>query len=52
MHDVRLACRSLLATPIVSIAAALSLALGMGANTAIFSLVSSVMLRTLPVADP
>jgi predicted permease len=52
MHDLRLAIRSLRATPIVSIVAALSLALGIGANTAIFSLVDSLVLRALPVEDP
>src|SRR4029453_19086612 len=52
MHDIRLAVRSLRATPVVSIVAALSPALGIGANTAIFSLVDSLVLRTLPVADP
>jgi putative ABC transport system permease protein len=52
MHDVRLALRSLRATPVVSVVAALSLALGIGANTAIFSLVNSLLLRSLPVAEP
>jgi hypothetical protein len=52
MQDLRLAIRALLATPIVSVVAALSLALGIGANTAIFSLVNSLLLRSLPVADP
>jgi putative ABC transport system permease protein len=52
MHDIRLAIRSLRSTPVVSIVAALSLALGIGANTAIFSLVDSLVLRALPVADP
>lgn len=52
MGDVRLAVRALRATPIVSIVAALSLALGIGANTAIFSLVNSLLLRTLPVKEP
>jgi len=52
MHDIRLAIRSLRSTPVVTIVAALSLALGIGANTAIFSLVDSLVLRTLPVADP
>jgi putative ABC transport system permease protein len=52
MQDLRLAFRALLATPIVTSVAVLSLALGIGANTAIFSLVNSVILRTLPVADP
>jgi predicted permease len=51
-QDVRLAIRSLAAAPIVSMAAVLSLALGIGANTAIFSLVNSLLIRTLPVAAP
>ena len=45
------ACRSLLATPVVSIVAILSLALGIGANTALFSIVNAIMLRSLPVRD-
>ena len=52
MHDLRLAVRALRATPVVSTVAALSLALGIGANTAIFSLVNSLLLRTLPVPEP
>jgi putative ABC transport system permease protein len=44
MSDLRLAIRALRATPIVSIVAVLSLALGIGANTAIFSLVNSLPL--------
>jgi putative ABC transport system permease protein len=52
MHDLRLALRSLRAAPIVSIVAALSLALGIGANTAIFSLINGLLLRSLPVAEP
>src|SRR5262249_16052368 len=40
------------ATPIVSVVAILSLALGIGANTAIFSIVDSLMLRALPVKEP
>ena len=52
MNDVRRAIRSLRATPVVSIVAALSLALGIGANTAIFSLVNGLLLRALPVAEP
>jgi putative ABC transport system permease protein len=52
LQDVRLAFRSLRATPVVSIAAALSLALGIGANTTIFSLINSLLLRPLPVRSP
>jgi putative ABC transport system permease protein len=52
MHDLRLALRALCAAPIVTAVAVVSLALGIGVNTAIFSLVNSVMLRPLPVAAP
>ena len=52
MSDVRQAFRSLRAAPLVSAIAVLSLALGIGANTAIFSVVNSLLLRPLPVADP
>jgi putative ABC transport system permease protein len=52
MHDLRLAFRSLRATPVVTLVAILSLALGIGANTAMFSLVDSLILRALPVKHP
>jgi len=52
VHDVRVAIRQLIATPVVTTVAALSLALGIGANTAIFSLVNSLVLRTLPAKEP
>src|SRR5262245_23421361 len=52
MNDIRLALRSLRATPVVSAVAALSLALGIGANTAIFSLVNGLLLKPLPVNEP
>jgi len=52
MRDLRLAIRSLRATPIVTCAAVLSLVLGIGANTSIFSLFDSLLLRPLPVARP
>ena len=51
-RDLRLAVRALRAAPVVSIVAVLSLTLGIGANTAIFSLVNGLVLRTLPVRDP
>jgi len=52
MQDLRLAIRALRATPVVSVVAVLSLALGIGANTAIFSLVNSLLMRGLPVVAP
>ena len=52
MNDLRLAVRSLRATPIVTGVAVLSLALGIGASTAIFSLANGLLLRRLPVRDP
>jgi hypothetical protein len=52
MQDLRLAVRALRATPIVTAVAILSLALGMGANTAIFSLIDSLLLRPLPITHP
>jgi predicted permease len=52
LRDLRLAIRSLRATPIVSAVAILSLALGIGANTAIFSIMDGLLLRPLPVSEP
>lgn len=51
-RDLRLALRQLRHTPIVSGVALLSLALGIGANVAIFSLVNALMLKALPVHEP
>ncbi len=52
MSDLRDALRALRAYPVVSAVAILSLALGIGANTAIFSIVNALMLRALPVKEP
>ena len=52
MHDFRVAIRELRASPVVTAVAILSLALGIGSNTAIFSLVDSLLLRPLPVVEP
>ena len=52
MSDIRDAFRTLKATPVVTLVAILSLALGIGANTAIFSILDSLMLRSLPVQAP
>ena len=52
MHELRFAIRSLLKTPIVTAIAVLSVALGIGANVAIFSIFNQTLLRPLPVREP
>jgi len=51
MHDLRLALRALSRAPGFTAAAVLSLAIGIGANTALYSVVDALLLRPLPYAD-
>jgi predicted permease len=51
-NDLRLAVRGLLRSPLFAGVAVLSLALGIGANTAIFTLIDQILLRKLPVRSP
>jgi predicted permease len=52
IHDVRHAMRRLGKTPAVTLVALVTLALGIGANTALFSVVHAVLLRALPFEEP
>ena len=51
-NDLKLAVRGLFRNPLFSIVAVMSLALGIGANTAIFTLIDQILLRKLPVKNP
>ncbi len=51
-QDVRYAVRTLAKAPGFTVAAVLSLAIGIGANTALFTIIDTVMWKLLPVGDP
>lgn len=52
VQDLQYGARALLRNPAFAVLASLSLALGIGANTAIYSLMDALLMRSLPVADP
>jgi hypothetical protein len=52
LRDVRFTVRNMARSPGLAVVIAVSLALGIGANTAIFSLIHAVMLKSLPVEEP
>ena len=51
-QDIRYAFRTMAARPLFTVMAVLSLALGIGANTAIYSFMDSILMRAIPVRDP
>ncbi len=52
MHDIRIALRQFRKSPGFALTVILTIALGIGANTAIFTLVHAVLMKSLPVVDP
>src|ERR1017187_2704786 len=51
-QDIEYALRQMRLSPVFTLTAMVTLALGIGATTAVFSLIHSIMLKSLPVADP
>ena len=52
LKDLRYAARQFIRNPVFTAVAVASLAIGIGANTAIFSVLNAAMLKSLPVRDP
>src|ERR1700677_3088459 len=52
MHDVFVALRQFRKSPAFAVTVILTIALGIGANTAIFTLVHAILMKSLPVEDP
>src|SRR6516225_11809077 len=52
LQDLRFGARALLSNPLFTAVAVLSIALGIGANTTIFSVVNSLLIKSLPYPDP
>jgi putative ABC transport system permease protein len=52
IRDLRYGARILSKNPVFTTVAVISLALGIGANTAVFSVINAVLLRSLPFKDP
>jgi hypothetical protein len=52
MNDLKFAYRQLMKSPVFTLTVVLTIALGIGANTSIFTLVHAILLKSLPVTDP